>query len=198
MSSNNSTPSRATVPVFSHTSVNVTSKLSPLGTASPASFAKPMLAINSGVGSSEVPLSPGAPELVSDGSDPLSLSSVAVIGMPVESVSGLPSASTAAPPAVTVFSRTPVAAAASTSTVNSKMNESPTANKLGNAVLTSSVEVLPSKFTVSNAIVLPGFDGAVTNERPDTPANAAPNWLARSSSSVKFARSTVPVFSITT
>ena len=122
--------------------------------------------MNSGVGSSVVPLSPGAPTFASDGSVPLSLSSVAVIGAPVESVSGLPLASTASPPTVTWLSRTPVAATASTSTLNSKTNESPIANSDGVVVSTISVALPPFQLAASKVTLLAGSVGPLTIARP--------------------------------
>ena len=154
------------MPVFSHTRLNDTSKLSPLGTASPACLAKPMFGIYNGVGSSVVPLSPGAPALGPEGSEPLSESSVAVIGLPVLSVIGLPLTSTAAPLAVTVFSNTPVACAASISTLNWKTNESPTTSNDGIAVSTISVALLPFQTAVSSVTVLDGSAGGVTMVKP--------------------------------
>ena len=102
----------STVPLFSSTNVNVTSKLSPLATASLADFARPRSGINSGVGSSDVPMSPSSPAFVPLGSEPLSLSSLTTIG--------LPSASSPVPPAVTWLSSVPGAptASGSTSAVN--------------------------------------------------------------------------------
>ena len=95
-SSNKSIPFRSTVPVFSRTTSNVTSKLSPLATGLPMTdLAVDRSGIASGVGSSDVPL-----PLSLLGSVPLSLSSVVVIGAPVESVIGLPMSSTALPPVV--------------------------------------------------------------------------------------------------
>ena len=119
----------------------------------------------SGVGSSEVPISPGAPLLVSDGSDPLSESSVAVIGAPVESVNGLPFSSTASPPTVTVFSIPPIACEPSTSTVNSKVNESPTVRSEAAAVSTISVLLPPFQFPVSRLTELAESAGGTVKAR---------------------------------
>ena len=110
-------------------------------------------------------MSPGAPAFASDGSVPLSLSSVAVIGAPVESTSGLPLASTASPPTVTWLSRTPVAATASISTTNSKTNESPTANSDGAVVSTISVALPPFQLAESSVTLLVGSVGALTIAR---------------------------------
>ena len=82
MSSTRVKLSSVTVPVFSTTNVKVTSKLSPLGTAAPATLASPTSGINSGVGSSDVPLSPWSFGLLPFGSLPLSLLSVAGMMFP--------------------------------------------------------------------------------------------------------------------
>ena len=122
-----------------------------------------MFGIYSGVGSSVVPLSPGAPALLVDGSEPLSELSVAVIGAPVESMSGLPFASTASPPTVTWLSRTPVAATASISTTNSKTNESPNANSDGAVVSTISVALPPFQLAESSVTLLVGSAGGAVS-----------------------------------
>ena len=145
--------------MFSQLSVKVTSKLSPFGTAALASLANPISGINNGVGSSVVPPSPGAPGLSSDGSAPLSESSIAVTpGI------GSPFSSRALPATVTVFSRTPVAAAASISTLNSKIKDSPTGNSEGTAVLTISVAEPPLKLAESS--VTEPVAGGVVSVRP--------------------------------
>ena len=85
------TLSRPTFPVFSQLSVNVTSKLSPLATASPAVLARPIAGRYSGVASSLPPVSPSAPAFGSSGSVPLSERSMTITGMPAPSRIGLPS-----------------------------------------------------------------------------------------------------------
>ena len=167
MSSNIVRLSTVTVPVFSKTSVNATSQLSPLATASPAVLAMPTSGISSGVGSSLVPLLPGSLGLSPFGSLPLSESSSAVIGLPFGSVSGAPFSSTASPPPVTVLliGLGAPAALTSTSTVNSSTSESPTANIEAVAASTISVVPLPSHVP-STATELPASVGAVVSVRP--------------------------------
>ena len=84
------------------------------------------------MGSSLPVESPGAPLLVEEGSEPLSESSLAVIGWFDESRIGFPALSTASPPVVTWLSsgdEVPLASG-STSTSKRTVNESPTAREV--------------------------------------------------------------------
>ena len=170
----------------------MTSKFSPFGTASPADLASPISGSNSGVGSSVPPmsLSPGASELSPFGSDPLSLLS--------ETTIGLPSGSIAVPPTVTWLSNAPGAptASGSTSTVNSTVNESPTLSSV--EAVWSMISVMPSPSQPeSSTMSLVGSEGGVAKVTFPALTKAVPNWPARFSTSVRSARSTLPVFSMT-
>ena len=183
--------------MFSNTSVYVTSKLSPLGTGVPTLLASPTLGRNSGVGSSDPPVSFGSPALGSSGSVPLSERSMTTMGAPLPSVIGLPSWSTAVPEALTwLFSAEVVGL---TITSNCSVKESPMAKSVPAAPELSMnwVAPLPSQ-ALSIAITEAGSVGPVAKVKLPALTNAGPNWAAKSSTTDRFVRSVAPVFSMTT